>query len=117
MGVRDCEGPTGELGPRGAAEQEDFLRQQAKIVAAIDALDADVVSLEEIENSALFGKDRDDAVRRLVEALNEATGQSTWDFVPSPPGAPGTSPATRRTPARRDGGRPGPARTGSAAAG
>ena len=87
VGVRECEGPAGELGPRGAAEQEDFLRQQAKIVAAVNALDADVVSLEEIENSALFGKDRDDAVGRLVEALNEATGQSTWDFVPSPPGA------------------------------
>src|SRR4029079_14872249 len=48
-------------GPRGAARTEDFLRQQAKIVTAINTLDADIVSLEEIENSVQFGKDRDDA--------------------------------------------------------
>ena len=44
---------------RGAAEQEDFERQQAKIVEAINALGAEVVSLSEIENSARFGQDRD----------------------------------------------------------
>ena len=50
-------------GPRGAAEDEDLQRQQAKIVTAINTLDADVVSLEEIENSVKFGEDRDDAAR------------------------------------------------------
>ena len=76
-------------GPRGAARTEDFLRQQAKIVTAINLLGADVVSLEEIENSVQFGKDRDDAVSKLVTALNAAAGGSTdrWAFVPSPSAA------------------------------
>ncbi|WP_236944966.1 ExeM/NucH family extracellular endonuclease [Kocuria flava] len=69
---------------RGAAEQEDLERQQAKIVAAIDALDAEVVSLEEIENSAKFGKDRDQALSELVDALNTAAGSEVWAYVPSP---------------------------------
>ena len=69
---------------RGAAEQEDLDRQQAKIVAAIDALGSDVVSLEEIENSAKFGQDRDAALATLVDALNERAGTDEWAFVPSP---------------------------------
>ena len=38
----------GGNGPRGAAQDDDLQRQQAKIVAAINALDADIVSLEVI---------------------------------------------------------------------
>ena len=75
---------------RGAAEQEDFLRQQAKIVRAINALDAEVVSLEEIENSAFFGKHRDFAVANLVDALNADAGAEVWSYVPSPSTAPST---------------------------
>ncbi len=82
--VRTCTGPGGEQGPRGAAEQEDLARQQAKIVSAIDGLDADVVSLEEIENSAKFGQPRDAAVATLVDALNAEAGAGTWAFVPTP---------------------------------
>jgi 5'-nucleotidase len=69
---------------RGAANADDFERQQAKIVAAINALDADVVSLEEIENSAAFGKDRDDALANLVSALNADAGSGVWDYARSP---------------------------------
>ncbi|MFW6187322.1 MAG: ExeM/NucH family extracellular endonuclease, partial [Actinomycetota bacterium] len=69
---------------RGAAEQEDLERQQAKIVAAIGALGAEVVSLEEIENSAKFGQDRDAALSELVDALNAAAGSEVWAYVPSP---------------------------------
>ncbi|WP_106212785.1 ExeM/NucH family extracellular endonuclease [Glaciihabitans tibetensis] len=70
---------------RGAAEEEDFQRQQAKIVAAINALGADVVSLEEIENSAALGKtDRDEALKTLTAALNAAAGAGTWSYVRSP---------------------------------
>ncbi|WP_052207081.1 ExeM/NucH family extracellular endonuclease [Sinomonas humi] len=72
---------------RGAANQENFLRQQAKIVAAINASGADVVSLEEIENSAKFGKPRDAALSNLVDALN-AAAPGTWAFVPSPANVP-----------------------------
>ena len=82
--VKDCTGPHGEDGPRGAADDADLARQQAKIVAAINALGADVVSLEEIENSALFGESRDAAVGTLVDALNAAAGPGTWAFVPTP---------------------------------
>ncbi|QHO68746.1 glutamate--cysteine ligase [Marisediminicola antarctica] len=74
----------GGCGARGAAEQEDLDRQQAKIVSAIGALDADVVGLEEIENSAAFGFDRDVALAELTAALNADAGAGTWSFVPSP---------------------------------
>ncbi|MEJ7831754.1 MAG: ExeM/NucH family extracellular endonuclease [Nocardioides sp.] len=74
-------------GPRGAANTENLQRQQDKIVAAINKLDASIVSLEELENSAKFGKDRDFAIGRLVDALNLAAGAGTWAFVASPPAA------------------------------
>jgi predicted extracellular nuclease len=85
--VRNCTGPNGEDGPRGAADDANLARQQAKIVHAINALGADVVSLEEIENSALFGQDRDAAVGTLVDALNADAGAGTWAYVPTPPTA------------------------------
>ncbi len=72
---------------RGAANAENLQRQQDKIVAAINALGADVVSLEEIENSAKFGKDRDEALATLTEALN-AAAPGTWDYVRSPADLP-----------------------------
>ncbi|MCU1407105.1 MAG: ExeM/NucH family extracellular endonuclease, partial [Glaciihabitans sp.] len=72
---------------RGAANADDLELQQAKIVAAINGLDADVVSLEEIENSARFNKPRDAALSDLVDALNEAS-PNTWAFVPSPAALP-----------------------------
>lgn len=78
--ARDC----GATGPRGAAEPEDFERQEIKIVKAINGLGASIVSLEEIENSAHFGKDRDFALATLVDALNENAGADVWAFVPSP---------------------------------
>lgn len=79
--VDDC-GPTG---PRGAAQDDDLSRQQAKIVAAINRLGAGIVSLEEIENSVALGEpDRDDALASLVAALNADAGAGTWDYVPSP---------------------------------
>jgi predicted extracellular nuclease len=74
----------GADGPRGAATDASLKRQQDKIVAAINALGADVVSLEEIENSAKFGEDRDAAVSTLVTALNAAAGSDVWAFAPTP---------------------------------
>lgn len=69
---------------RGAATLASFTRQQAKIVTAINQLDASVLSLEEIENSAAFGKDRDDALNKLVAALNAHAGYEKWAAVASP---------------------------------
>jgi len=82
--VNTCTGPNGEPGPRGAADADDLARQQAKIVRAINGLGADVVSLEEIENSAKFGEPRDAAVATLVQALNADAGAGTWAYVPTP---------------------------------
>jgi 5'-nucleotidase len=72
---------------RGAANAENLQRQQSKIVAAIIRAGADVVSLEEIENSAQFGKNRDDALSKLVDALNVKT-PGVWDYVRTPANAP-----------------------------
>ncbi|MCB5273225.1 Endonuclease YhcR [Arthrobacter sp. SO5] len=72
---------------RGAANAENFKRQQDKIVAAISKSGADVVTLMEVENSAKFGKNRDDALAKLVDALNIAT-PGIWDYVRTPANAP-----------------------------
>lgn len=68
---------------RGAWDSADLKRQQDKIVAAINALDADVVGLMEIENSAALGETADEATATLVDALNAAAGADTWAYVPS----------------------------------
>lgn len=52
---------------RGASSAEAFELQQARIVAAINTMDADVVGLMEIENDG-FGSDG--AIASLVNALN-----------------------------------------------
>ena len=69
---------------RGAATAEQFAIQQSKIVAAINGLDADIVSLEEIENSIKLGDPKDEALGNLVDALNAAAGSEVWSFVPTP---------------------------------
>ena len=77
----------GGCNARGAANAENLQRQQDKIVAAITKSGADVVSLMEIENSAKFGKNRDDALAKLVDSLNIAT-PGIWDYVRTPANAP-----------------------------
>lgn len=69
---------------RGADTAEEFATQQAKIVAAINGLDADVVALQEIENSVKLGEPADEALTALVAALNAEAGAGTWSFVPTP---------------------------------
>lgn len=76
---------------RGAWDPEDLERQQVKIVEAINALDADVVGLMEIENSAALGEQTDEATATLVAALNDAAGSERWAFVPSSAELPDTS--------------------------
>jgi hypothetical protein len=64
---------------RGATTPAEFARQRAKIVAAITALDAEVVGLMELENDSTdagFG-----AIEDLVAGLNDATAPGTYDFV------------------------------------
>ncbi|NDK32176.1 ExeM/NucH family extracellular endonuclease [Nesterenkonia haasae] len=75
---------------RGAWSQESFERQEAKIVAAINAMDADMVALQEMENSGHFHPDgdRDFAHAELVDALNEDLGYEAWDYVSEPADVP-----------------------------
>nr|WP_194425498.1 ExeM/NucH family extracellular endonuclease [Microbacterium aquimaris] len=68
---------------RGAWDEADLQRQQDKIVEAINSLDADVVGLMEIENSAALGEQPDEATSTLVDALNIAAGTERWAYVPS----------------------------------
>lgn len=74
--------------PRGAFTDDDLERQEQKIVAAINQLDASVVGLQEIENSGRLGKDRDQAVNDLVAALNADAGTEKWAVVESPSNLP-----------------------------
>ncbi len=60
---------------RGADNPEEFARQQAKIVAALAAIDADVFGLIEIENND------DVAVQNLTDALNAEVGAGTYSFI------------------------------------
>jgi 5'-nucleotidase len=75
---------------RGAWDPDDLQRQQDKIVAAINALDADVVGLMEIENSAVVDGVADEALATLTEALNADAGAGTWAYVPSSADLPAT---------------------------
>lgn len=74
---------SGGCDQRGAWDPADFGRQQSKIVSAINALDADVVGLMEIENSARLGETPDEATSSLVAALNAAAGRKVWTANPS----------------------------------
>jgi predicted extracellular nuclease len=72
------------LGSRGAQTAEEFERQEAKIVAAINGLGADVVALEEIESNDGL------ALNTLVDALNEDAEDEVWAAVPEPANFSGT---------------------------
>ncbi|WP_018297379.1 ExeM/NucH family extracellular endonuclease [Corynebacterium lubricantis] len=72
---------------RGAYSTDAFNDQQIKIINAINQLDADVIALEEIENTATVTGDvtrRDESVAHLVEVLNISAGSNKWDYVESP---------------------------------
>ena len=71
---------------RGARSAAAFEKQAAKILTAINALDADVVTLMEIEDTDSTGLtpgNADTALADLVRRLNEA-GDAEWSYVPLP---------------------------------
>ncbi|WP_246078690.1 ExeM/NucH family extracellular endonuclease [Modestobacter excelsi] len=75
-----------EIG-RGAENQAELERQAAKEVAAITALDADVVTLLEIEDTDSTGLTQgnaDTALADLVRRLNTAARAPVWSYVPLP---------------------------------
>ena len=69
---------------RGARNAAEFAIQKSKIVAAINELDADIVALQEIENSPKLGEAPDEALANLVAGLNAAAGSRVWDYVRTP---------------------------------
>jgi predicted extracellular nuclease len=77
-GRRSC-GPQGTDGCRGADDEREQARQLAKLVTALDLLDADIAGLVELENDA------DNSLAALVEALNAASEQGPYDFVRTGP--------------------------------
>ena len=78
----------GKNNARGADNESELTRQEAKIVAAISALDADVFGLMELENNLK-------AEQRLLAALNEKVGKNVFKGCGLPSGF-------RRAPGARD---------------
>lgn len=70
---KDRCGPTGSDGCRGADSAAEFDRQRSKIAYAINAMNADIVGLMEIEN------DPRESIEDLVAALNEQ--RDGWSYV------------------------------------
>jgi predicted extracellular nuclease len=72
---------------RGATSPEQFELQAGKIVPAILALNADIVTLMEIEDTDSTGHtpgNADVALAELVGRLNAAAGSEVWAYVPLP---------------------------------
>jgi len=74
-GAHIC-GPAGDQECRGADTPEEFTRQRSKIIAALAAIDADVVALIEIENHP-----GDAPVADLVAGLNDLVGAGTYSYI------------------------------------
>ena len=73
---------------RGAASADDYARQQAKLVAVVQALDPDLAALMELEND---GYGATSSLAQFVAALNAAGPHRDWRFVDAGEG-PGTNP-------------------------
>ena len=71
-------GPLQNLECRGADSDQpsELTRQRDKIIAALTAIDADVVGLIEIENNV-----NDEALIDLVAGLNDVNGAGTYDAI------------------------------------
>lgn len=63
---------------RGAHTASEFDRQKTKIVSAMQAIDADVYGLMEIENDG-FGSNS--AIADLVNGLNSAIGEPRYQYI------------------------------------
>jgi uncharacterized protein len=61
---------------RGADSLAEFTRQQAKLVASLSAINADVVGLMEIQNNG------DVAAQNLADAINTKFGSTVYKVVP-----------------------------------
>ena len=68
-------GPAGNANCRGADSNEELARQLAKIVTALELLNADIVGLIELENNA------GESLRQIVDALNARVGAGSYAFL------------------------------------
>ncbi|WP_022951702.1 ExeM/NucH family extracellular endonuclease [Leucothrix mucor] len=66
----------GDTNCRGADDDAEFERQNAKLMSALSAINADIFGLIEIENNA-----DDTAVATLVDNLNGIVGTDTYDYI------------------------------------
>jgi len=71
-------GPESASSCRGADSALEFERQKAKTIAALVAMDADIVGLMEIENNG-FGEGS--AIDDLVDGINAVMGENTYSIV------------------------------------
>ena len=72
----DICGPSQTLECRGADTAEEFERQRAKLISALSQLDADVIGLNEIENTPGV-----DPAQDLVDGLNDVFGAGTYATI------------------------------------
>jgi predicted extracellular nuclease len=63
---------------RGANSYDEYVRQRAKMISAILAMDADIAGLMEVENDATDGHS---AIEDIVAGLNDALGPGTYEFI------------------------------------
>ena len=82
-GAEVC-GPLADQGCRGADSASEFVRQRDKIFSALQAIDADVVGLIEIENNGLGAGS---AIQDLVDGLNAKLGSADYAVLAVDEGA------------------------------
>lgn len=67
-------GPLKNFNCRGADSNQEFIRQQSKLVEAITIADAHAYAIQELENNK-------SALKTLVAALNKKAGLDQWHYI------------------------------------
>ncbi|WP_159451450.1 ExeM/NucH family extracellular endonuclease [Demequina sp. NBRC 110054] len=75
-GSDDICGASEDMECRGADSESELSKQRAKLLLALEALDADVISLAELENTPGV-----DPAADLADGLNDLLGAEVWDSV------------------------------------
>jgi predicted extracellular nuclease len=73
--------------PRGARNAAEFKRQRDKTLAALKAMNADVIAIMELEND---GDGPQSAAQDLLNGLNAVTAPNTYAFITDPASGVGT---------------------------
>jgi len=67
-------GPKHNFGCRGADSNDEFIRQQSKLVQSIQTANSDIFALQELENNK-------DSLKTLVSALNKDAKKDKWRYI------------------------------------